>query len=93
MLETGSSGSVGAPLDKPGGAAWDPYVLQTGASNMRLMWANPTTQTLENAVLANTGNSRPHFKLGAFDPKTDFTSERTELIRSIIPCGQCLIIS
>jgi hypothetical protein len=50
----------------------DPYVIQTGLSNMRLMWFNPTTQTLENAVLANTGNSKPHFKQGAFDPKTDF---------------------
>ena len=49
----------------------DPYVIQTGASNMRLMWVTPTG-TLENAVLANTGNSRPRFKLGAFDPKTDF---------------------
>jgi len=49
-----------------------PYVIQTGLSNMRLMWFNPTTQTLENAVLANTGNSKPHVKQGAFDPKTDF---------------------
>jgi hypothetical protein len=39
---------------------------------MRLMWFNPTTETLENAVLANTGNSKSGFKQGAFDPKTDF---------------------
>ena len=50
----------------------DPYVIQTGASNMRLMWVDPSTQTLENAGLANTGNSKPHFKLDAFDPKTAF---------------------
>jgi hypothetical protein len=50
----------------------DPYVIQTGVSNMHLTWFNPTTQTPEKAVLANTGNSKPRFKLGAFDPKTDF---------------------
>jgi YVTN family beta-propeller protein/probable HAF family extracellular repeat protein len=51
----------------------DPYVIATGASNMRLLWLNPATQSLENAVMANTGTAnKPFFKRGAFDPETDF---------------------
>jgi YVTN family beta-propeller protein/probable HAF family extracellular repeat protein len=50
----------------------DPFVIQTGVANVRLLYFDPTTGMTQNAVLANTGNSRPLFKLGAFDPKTDF---------------------
>jgi hypothetical protein len=51
----------------------DPYVAGIGASNMRLLWFNPATQSLENAVLGNTGTAnKPAFKFGAFDPQTDF---------------------
>jgi probable HAF family extracellular repeat protein len=51
----------------------DPYVVATGVPNMRLLWLNPATQSLENAVTANTGTTnKPFFKLGAFNPETDF---------------------
>jgi YVTN family beta-propeller protein/probable HAF family extracellular repeat protein len=51
----------------------DPYVVAIGASNMRLLWLNPATQSLENAVTASTGTTnKPFFKLGAFNPETDF---------------------
>jgi YVTN family beta-propeller protein/probable HAF family extracellular repeat protein len=51
----------------------DPYVVATGIPNMRLLWLNPATQSLENAVTGNTGSTnRPFFKLGAFDAETDF---------------------
>lgn len=51
----------------------DPYVVATGIANMRLLWLNPATQSLENAVTANTGTTnKPFFKLGSFNPETDF---------------------
>jgi hypothetical protein len=37
-----------------------------------LAWLNPGTDTWENAVLGNTGNSVPNQIIGAYNPATDF---------------------
>ena len=80
---TGNGTSLISDVVNFQGTGVDTFVLQIdynegsltageSAADLYLAWLDPSTQTWENAVLGNTGNSVPRQIIGAYDPALDF---------------------